>query len=140
MKGILKSWMSKRHALQPIPMGNLQGQLSAMASAREDAESDGLYSAAQRNAQKELKKRHRYEPVRKSSRTPVLTPRMLRNSAESKKCKRKYQYMKSENINLPETKRQALRQTIFLKGLTFDLFRIYFYKRALLFDGVLGGL
>jgi hypothetical protein len=46
-----QSWMSKGHALRPIPTAGGQKAFEA-----EEREADGLYSAAQRNADRELRK------------------------------------------------------------------------------------
>jgi hypothetical protein len=46
--------MAKGHSLRPIPSGISQKSFGGVSE--ENRESDGLYSAAQRNAEKELKK------------------------------------------------------------------------------------
>lgn len=51
-KLILKSWMTKGHSLLPIPSKNIVRNI--LVEEGEEKDSDGLYSAAQRNAEKEL--------------------------------------------------------------------------------------
>ncbi|CAK5022412.1 unnamed protein product [Meloidogyne enterolobii] len=76
------SWMTKGHSLVPIPSKNIARNI--LVEEGEEKDSDGLYSAAQRNAEKELfKTKHRYEPSRKHS-SKSTTSRVMRNATQ--KC------------------------------------------------------
>ncbi|CAK5027920.1 unnamed protein product [Meloidogyne enterolobii] len=74
------SWMTKGHSLVPIPSKNIGRNI--LVEEGEEKDSDGLYSAAQRNAEKELfKTKHRYEPSRKHS-SKSTTSRVMRNATQ----------------------------------------------------------
>nr|CAD2206112.1 unnamed protein product [Meloidogyne enterolobii] len=74
------SWMTKGHSLLPIPSKNIVRNI--LVEEGEEKDSDGLYSAAQRNAEKELfKTKHRYEPSRKHS-SKSTTSRVMRNATQ----------------------------------------------------------
>uniref|UniRef100_A0A1I8BFI3 Uncharacterized protein n=1 Tax=Meloidogyne hapla TaxID=6305 RepID=A0A1I8BFI3_MELHA len=74
------SWMSRGHSLIPIPSRNTGRMI--LVEEGDERDSDGLYSAAQRNAEKELlKTKHRYEPSRKHS-SKSTTSRVMRNAAQ----------------------------------------------------------
>ncbi|KAF7632663.1 hypothetical protein Mgra_00007967 [Meloidogyne graminicola] len=76
------SWMSRGHSLIPI-ITKTTGRMLLLEEG-DERDSDGLYSAAQRNAEKELfKTKHRYEPSRKHS-SKSTTSRVMKNAAQ--KC------------------------------------------------------